>query len=237
VSTSYIFARTGACIMARKSYQEKLTELREDVLYMSEVVMERLRMGLDALEQKDEDLAREVIEGDGEINRMYLDLEQDCIDLLALQQPVASDLRFIAASFKIITDLERIADLATNLGEYTFDAEQDLFPDVDVQEMGDLTLDMLEDAMLAYDTEDTETCRELAARDDELDQFAERASEIVVRDLIERELDSPNEVERLLQDVSRLLLTIRDLERVGDHAVNIAARTLYMVENDDELIY
>ncbi|MCU4744584.1 phosphate signaling complex protein PhoU [Halobacteria archaeon AArc-m2/3/4] len=223
--------------MARQSYQEQLTELREDVLYMSEVVMERLRMGLDALEQKDVELAQEVIEGDGEINRMYLDLEQDCIDLLALQQPVASDLRFIAASFKIITDLERIGDLATNLGEYTIDAERDLFPDVDVQEMGTLTLAMIEDAMIAYDTEDVDTCHELAVRDDDLDHFAERASEIVVRDLIERELESPDEVEVLLQDVSRLLLTIRDLERVGDHAVNIAARTLYMVENDDELIY
>ncbi|WP_306059672.1 phosphate signaling complex protein PhoU [Natronococcus wangiae] len=223
--------------MARKSYQEKLTTLREDVLYMSEVVMERLRMGLDALEQKDEDLAREVIEGDGEVNRMYLDLEQECIELLALQQPVASDLRFIASTFKIITDLERIGDLAVNLGEYTLDAEDDRFPDVDVQEMGGLTLEMIEDSMIAYDTENTDACRELAARDDDVDRFAERASEIVVRDLIERELESPDEVERLLQDVSRLLLTIRDLERVGDHAVNIAARTLYMVENDDELIY
>ncbi|WIV66665.1 phosphate signaling complex protein PhoU [Natrialbaceae archaeon AArc-T1-2] len=223
--------------MARKSYQEQLEELREDVCYMGELVMERLRMGLDALEQKDRDLAREVIEGDGEINRMYLDLEQDCIGLLALQQPVASDLRFIASTFKIITDLERIGDLAVNLGEYTLEAEQDLFPDVDVQAMGDLTLEMVDDAMTAYDTEDVEACRELAARDDDLDHFAERASEIVVRDLIERELGTPETVENLLQDVSRLLLTIRDLERVGDHAVNIAARTLYMVENDDELIY
>ncbi len=223
--------------MARKSYQEKLAALREDVLYMSEVVMERLRMGLDALEQKDEALAHEVIEGDGEINRMYLELEQECIELFALQQPVASDLRFIAASFKIITDLERIGDLATNLGEYTLESERNLFPDVDIQELGDLTLEMLEDAMLAYDEEDTEACRAIANRDDDIDHFAERASEIVVRDLIERELDSPDEVERLLQDVSRLLLTIRDLERVGDHSVNIAARTLYMVENDDELIY
>ncbi|ELZ02528.1 phosphate signaling complex protein PhoU [Natrialba asiatica] len=223
--------------MARQSYQEKLETLREDILYMSEIVMERLRMGLDALEQKDNDLAREVIEGDSEVNQQYLDLEQQCIELLALQQPVASDLRFIAASFKIITDLERIGDLAVNLGEYTLDARHDLFPDVDVQEMGEMTLEMIEDAMLAYDSEDTDGCRELAERDDDLDHFAERASEIVVRDLIERELDSPDEVERLLQDVSRLLLTIRDLERVGDHAVNIAARTLYMVENDDELIY
>ncbi|ELY98299.1 phosphate uptake regulator PhoU [Natrialba chahannaoensis JCM 10990] len=223
--------------MARQSYQEKLAELREDILYMSEVVMERLRMGLDALEQKDEDLANEVITGDSEVNQMYLDLEQQCIELLALQQPVASDLRFIAASFKIITDLERIGDLAVNLGEYTLEAKHDLFPDVDVQEMGEMTLEMIEESMVAYDTEDTDGCRQLAERDDDLDHFAERASEIVVRDLIERELESPDEVEQLLQDVSRLLLTIRDLERVGDHAVNIAARTLYMVENDDELIY
>ncbi|WP_254863638.1 phosphate signaling complex protein PhoU [Halovivax gelatinilyticus] len=223
--------------MARTSYQEQLTQLREEVCYMGEVVMERFRMGLDALDRKDERLAREVIEGDYEVNQMYLDLEQECIDLLALQQPVASDLRFIAASFKIITDLERIADLAVNLGEYTIDAERDRFPDVDIQEMGAATLQMVDDAVQAYDTEDVDACRELASRDDDVDHFAERASEIVVRDLIERELDSPDEVEVLLQDVSRLLLTIRDLERVGDHAVNIAARTLYMVENDDELIY
>ncbi|ELY58162.1 phosphate uptake regulator PhoU [Natronococcus amylolyticus DSM 10524] len=223
--------------MARKSYQEKLTELRGDVLYMSEVVMERLRMGLSALEQKDTELATQVMEGDSEVNELYLDLEQECIELLALQQPVASDLRFIASTFKIITDLERIGDLAVNLGEYTHEAKHDRFPDVDVQAMGELTLEMIEDAMLAYDEEDTDACRELAERDDNVDQFAERASGVVVRDLIERELDSPDEVEQILQDVSRLLLTIRDLERVGDHAVNIAARTLYMVENDDELIY
>ncbi|MFP9193545.1 phosphate signaling complex protein PhoU [Natronosalvus vescus] len=223
--------------MARTSYQEQLRELRSEICYMGEVVMERLRMGLDALEQKDEALANDVITGDSEVNRMYLDLEQQCINLLALQQPVASDLRFIASSFKIITDLERIGDLAVNLGEYTIDAERDLFPDVDVQAMGELTLEMVDDAMQAYDGEDTDACHELASRDDDLDHFAERASEIVVRDLIERELDAPDEVEYLLQDVSRLLLTIRDLERVGDHAVNIAARTLYMVENDDELIY
>src|SRR6056297_2191900 len=229
--------RRGTSNMARDSYQEQLEGLREDVCYMGEVVMERLRMGLDALDRKDEALAREVIEGDYEVNQMYLELEQQCIDLLALQQPVASDLRFIAASFKIITDLERIADLAVNLGEYTLDATRDLFPDVDIQEMGVVTLDMVDDAVQAYDREDIEACRELATRDDDVDDFAERASEIVVRDLIERELEDHSEVESLLQDVSRLLLTIRDLERVGDHAVNIAARTLYMVENDDELIY
>jgi phosphate transport system protein len=224
--------------MPRVAYQDQLDSLREDVLYMSEVVLERLRMGLDALQAKDEELAWEVIEGDDEVNALYLDLEGECIDLLALQQPVAGDLRFIAASFKIITDLERIADLATNLGDYTLDAEQDVYPDVDVQEIGEEVTRMVERSMEAYAEEDPDVCYEIADYDDRVDELCERASEAVARDLIEREdADSDEEVERLMRDVHRLLLTIRDLERVGDHAVNIAARTLYMVENDDDLLY
>ncbi|PSQ11241.1 phosphate transport system regulatory protein PhoU [Halobacteriales archaeon QS_5_70_15] len=226
--------------MARQSYQDALDRLREDVLFMGELVLERVRMGLDALARKDERLARQVIESDDEINDMYLDLEGDCVDLIALQQPVAGDLRFIAASFKIITDLERVADLATNLGEYALDAERDLYPDVDVQSIGDAVVRMIEDAMEAYAEEDVSACHAVAERDDEVDEMCERASETVVRELIGTELDPGNgdrDVEAFMTDVSRLLLTVRDLERVGDHAVNIAARTLYMVENDDSLLY
>jgi phosphate transport system protein len=222
--------------MPRESYQDQLEDLREDILYMSELVLDRLQDALVALESKDDEQARAVIEGDAEVNQRYLDLEKQCIDLIALQQPVASDLRFIAASFKIITDLERVGDLAVNLAEYTLDAGRDVFPEVDVQAIGDLTAEMVADAMSAYDQEDTAECRAIADRDDELDDLCQQASEIVVRDLIETQLEDGN-VETLMGDVSRLLLTIRDLERVGDHAVNIAARTLYMVENDDELIY
>ena len=223
--------------MPRRGYQQQLEDLRENVLYMSEVVLERLRMGLDALDRKDEELAWSVIEGDDEVNELYLDLEGDCIDLFALQQPVAGDLRFIAASFKIITDLERIADLATNLAEYSLEAEREVFPDVDVQSIGTRAHDMVEDAMEAYGNEDVAACREIDERDYDLDFLCERASETVVRDLLEHQLDAGEDVEDLMADVSRLLLTIRDLERIGDHAVNIAARTLYMVENDASLIY
>jgi phosphate transport system protein len=241
--------------MPRESYQTQLGAIREDVLYMSEVVLERLRMGLDALERKDDDLAWEVIHGDDEINELYLELERDCIDLLALQQPVAGDLRFIAASFKIITDLERVADLATNLGDYSLDARHDVYPEVDIQGIGDDVAGMVEDAMDAYATEDADACAAIAAFDEAIDERCTDASEVVVRDLIETEIgpdtetgigpdaepeigpDAEPEIEALMDDVSRLLLTIRDLERVGDHAVNIAARTLYMIENDDELIY
>jgi phosphate transport system protein len=226
--------------MARKGFQRQLVELRENVLYMSEIVLERMRTGLNALETKDESLANEVIEGDHEINELYLELEQDCIDLFALQQPVAGDLRFIAASFKIITDLERVADLATNLGDYTLEATRDMYPNVDIQGIGNAVIEMVESAMTAYAEEDVDACFEIDGRDDEVDDLCERASSIVVRDLIETEIDdgsSDEEIETLMTEVSRLLLTIRDLERVGDHAVNIAARTLYMVDNSDELIY
>ncbi|QCC51605.1 phosphate signaling complex protein PhoU [Halapricum salinum] len=226
--------------MPRESYQAKLDDLREDVLYMSEVVLDRVRQGLEALQSKDEQLAQQIIDGDSEINQLYLDLERDCVDLLALQQPVAGDLRFIAASFKIITDLERIGDLATNLGEYTLEADREMYPEVDIQAIGDAVVEMVEESMDAYAEENIDATFDIAARDDEIDDLCANASDAVVRDLIEREIDdqtSEEEIERLMADVSRLLLTIRDLERIGDHAVNIAARTLYMAENDDELIY
>ncbi|MFB6085480.1 MAG: phosphate signaling complex protein PhoU [Halodesulfurarchaeum sp.] len=226
--------------MARESYQDQLDQLRSDVLYMGELVGDRLRTALSAMESKDDESAMAVIQGDEEINELYLDLEGDCVDLLALQQPVASDLRFIAASFKIITDLERIGDLATNLADYSLDANRDVFPEVDVLSIGDETLEMLEAALVAFDEEDADACLEISAWDDEIDEQCRRASEAVVRDLMERNIDNQTddeEIEHLMNDVSRLLLTIRDLERVGDHATNIAARTLYMSEGDDQLIY
>ncbi len=226
--------------MARESYTERLDTLRDDVLYMSELVAGRVRDALDALARNDEALAQRVIEDDEEVNDMYLELESDCVDLFALQQPVAGDLRLIASSFKIITDLERIGDLATNLGEYSLEAERDVFPEVDIQDIAGVTIEMVEDAMDAYDREDDDLCYTIGETDDAVDERCEAASEAVVRDLIEREMETDSsdaEIEQLMADVSRLLLTIRDIERVGDHAVNIAARTLYMAENDAALIY
>ncbi|MDY6775841.1 MAG: phosphate signaling complex protein PhoU [Halobacteria archaeon] len=224
--------------MARKDYQERLDDLRQDVLYMGEVVINRLEKGLDALETKDDDLAWEVIEKDSEVNDLYLEIEQECIDLLALQQPVAGDLRFIVASFKIITDLERVGDLATNLGDYALDAEKYVFPEVDIRNVGDDASEMVSQAMEAYENEDTDLTYEISEYDDGLDQRCEEISNEIIRNLIEMETgDADEDIETTLNEVSRLLLTVRDLERVGDHAVNIAARTLYMVENDDELIW
>ena len=225
--------------MARREYQESLDALRSDVVEMGELVVERLDRSLDALGRKDADAAQAVIEGDAEINEVYLDLEAACIDLFALQQPVAGDLRFIAASFKIITDLERIADLATNFGRYTLAADRQRLPEDDIYDIGADAREMVVDAIDAYAAEDAAACRMIAEGDDDIDALCHTAGDRVVRDLIEQQAgtDDAWSAERLLDDVSRLLLTIRDIERVADHAVNIAARTLYMVDSDPELIY
>ncbi|QLD89984.1 phosphate signaling complex protein PhoU [Natronomonas salina] len=225
--------------MPRESYQRRLAALRDRVVEMADLVVQRLRLALETLESGDRRLAREVVEGDHEINELYLDLESECIDLFALEQPVAGDLRFVAASFKIITDLERIGDLATNLAAYAAEVGGGVYAEVDVRRIGALTAEMVEDAIDAFDRGDAAACFEIDRRDDEVDTHCEQAGEVVVRDLITREHGdlSESRVEAIMDEVSLVLLMIRDLERVGDHAVNIAARTLYMEENDDELLY
>jgi len=223
--------------MPRDEYQTALSDLRADVASMGELVIERLETALRAMADLDEAAAREVIDGDDEINDRYLALESTCIELVARQQPVAGDLRFLVSSFKILTDLERVGDLAANLAQCTLAADRERFAGVDVSTIGELATEMVADALTAYRTDDAELCRTIATRDDELDTLCQRASNRVARDLLEREADDAWAVERLLDDVSRLLLTVRDLERVGDHAVNVAARTLYAVESDPSLVY
>ncbi|PSQ19363.1 phosphate transport system regulatory protein PhoU [Halobacteriales archaeon QS_8_69_26] len=225
--------------MPRERYQEELETLRTGVVELGGTVRTQLDDALAALETGDETLARSVVDGDAAVNERYLELEADCIDLFALQQPVASDLRFVAASFKILSDLERVGDLAVNLGQYAVAGRERPYPEVGVGRIGEHAADMVADALTAYRTEDAELCRSVAARDDAVDALCQFAGNRVVRELIAREADGngPWSVERVIDDVSRVLLTIRDLERVADHAVNVAARTLYLVDGDPELVY
>jgi phosphate transport system protein len=220
--------------MTRETYQRSLDALRADVIALGETVVNRFETALACLAGNGA-IAQEVIDGDAKVNERYLDLESDCIDLFALQQPVAGDLRFIAASFKIITDLERIADLAVNLAEYSREDGREILPEIGLQTIGTDIIEMVEMAIDAYTKDDPETCFAIDEYDEAIDQRCAEASEAVVRSLIET--DDMTDVEAVIDEVSRLLLTIRDLERVADHAVNIAARTLYMVENDDTLLY
>jgi phosphate transport system protein len=217
-----------------RPYEERLGALRDDVVSMGDLVVERLRDSLTALEDKDDELAGRIAEGDDEINSLYLKTERECTDLIALQQPMAGDLRFVVASFKITTDLERVGDLAVNLADRAAVARQPRFSEVDVQEIGAFAASMVEDSVAAYEDGDVATSRGVAESDDVLDTRCEGANRRVVRQLMRGTVDESTS--ELVRDASNLLLTVRDLERVGDHAVNVAARTLYMVENDDELL-
>ena len=125
------------------------------------------------------------------------------------------------------------------LGRYALSAKQESVSDVALYDIGAAAHELVADSLDAYVTEDVELYYRVAGRDDEIDSLCHSASERVVRDLIEREAtgEDPWSVEQVLDDVSVVLLTIRDLERVADHGVNIAARTLYLVESDPELIY
>ena len=224
--------------MPREQFQAALSGLRSAVLELGDRVVAQLDDALTALRTGDVRLARAAIQADTAVNERYLELESQCIDLFALQQPVAGDLRFVATSFKILTDLERIADLATNLGGYAAAGDDGLAPEVAVDDIGTAARSMLVDSLDAYRTGDPMACRAVDAEDDRVDALCAAASETVARELVEREAAADAwALEPLLDDVSRLLLTVRDLERVADHAVNIAARTLYMTDNDPSLLY
>jgi hypothetical protein len=145
--------------MPRENYRERLDDLRAGVVAMGETVCDRLDDAVEAAVTGDEELARSVIETDHEVNETYLDLEDECTDLLALQQPVAGDLRLVAASFKIITDLERVADLATNLAAYG-GPEGGVHPAVDARALGETAREMVADAVAAYAARDADACRE-----------------------------------------------------------------------------
>ncbi|MDS0259546.1 phosphate signaling complex protein PhoU [Haloarcula sp. S1CR25-12] len=220
--------------MPDDTFEARLDALRADVCEMGRTVTARLERAVTAYERRDQTAGRAVATTDGDINERYLALEGECIDLLALHQPLASDLRLVVASFKILTDLERVGDLASNLGGAVDAMAGDTVPSVPITDIGEMALAQLEAALTAYETGDPGRCHDVAAADTDLDQRCGAATNDLVRSLVNR---SPDDVAATLADTKRYLLTVRDLERVGDHAVNIAARTLYMVENDAALIY
>jgi len=224
-------------VVNRETYQAELDALRADVVAMGEMVADRLATAVAALADRDAVGASAVAEADDAVNERYLDVERRCIELYALQQPVAGDLRLVTASFKISTDLERIGDLASNLAACATELDPEEFPDVELGPIGWGAVEMIERALVAYAEADSEACASIAEYDEKIDRLCTEASDAVARALLERDPTAPEtDTEALMGDVSRLLLTIRDLERAADHAVNVAARTLYMVRNDDRLI-
>ncbi len=225
--------------MARKSYAEQLEELRGNVLHMGDIVLERLELAMTSMLEGNKEKADEIGAKDDQIDDLYIDIERQCCDLLALQQPVATDLRLITASYKIITDLERIGDKVVNLTDYTIEFEQDFLLDKDeIRNLGKFAGSMLDDALTYYDLQELENARQLTQRDEVMDKMCEESTNKILHHLIKKESKTltTEQATTLGQQVLLELLTIRDLERVADHATNIAARTIYLITSERDLI-
>lgn len=172
------------------------------------------------------DLGELVIDGDQEIDRREVELEDDCLKVLALHQPVATDLRFVAAVLKINNDLERIGDLAVNIAERSISLMSTTPSPVPSQfrTMMERVASMLRRSIRAFVSGDPELAREILEEDDEVDRLNRDA----IKDILARMHESPGEIEALVQ----LFSVSKGLERIGDHATNIAEDVVYMVEGD-----
>ncbi len=225
--------------MVRESYQQQLDELLERVSGIGHDVREGLEMGLKAITTHDHDLGKSLDDWDDAIDDRTLEVEQQCTNLLALQQPVAIDLRQILSAFKIVTDLERVADLAVNLGEYALETEAFVLVSQDaLKGLGDVADGMLNDALEAFRHKDTSKALEVIKRDREMDQRCWDLRSALLTEIIRtaNERTSSEQAQEIADDIITVLWSIRDLERVADHAVNICARTIYWLEADSTYI-
>jgi phosphate transport system protein len=223
--------------MARETYQRSLEALHDDVVELGRKVLAQFGQGLDALVRNDRALAARLNAADDVIDDETLRIEKECVDLVALQQPVAGDMRLITASFKIVTDLERIADLAVNLGDYSGVAETlDMVSPEIIDAIGRLDAELLAAAMRAYAERDAEAAEAVIRRDQDVDDLTWGTIRSFIKQLYlsERQSHDEAEAERIAAQALPILLSMRDLERVADHAANIAGRVVYLATGRHE---
>ena len=204
-------------------FHEELEALQGRLLEMGGLAEERVRAAVEGLVARDIALIDAVLAGDELINGLHIEVDERCFRLLALHQPVATDLRAIVAAVKINTDLERVGDLAVNIAEAArrYAGHPPVKKLVDIPMMGTIAQAMLRDALDAFVHRDTTKAREVLNEDDHLDDLKTR----VFRDLLTHMLQAPSAVEPALD----LILVSRHLERIGDHATNIAEDVIFMV--------
>jgi phosphate transport system protein len=207
----------------RPGFHQSLKELERDLLQMGTGVEQAIRGAVESLASTDEKQAKQIIAADDHIDSMMLQIEERCLRLLALQQPMASDLRLIGMALKITTDLERIADHAVDIAKATLRiaGEQLVKPLVDIPRMADISMRMLQDSLQAYARRDVQLAAGLASREDEVDKLYST----ILRDVIAL-MGAEAGVNRQL---THLLMAAHDLERVADHATNIGEGVIYMV--------
>jgi len=207
-----------------RHFAEELEELKQRVLTMGEMAEERLRAAMTALVARDMDLMADVVRGDEAINRLHLEIDDRCFKLLALNQPMAVDLRVIVAAVKINSDLERIGDLAVNVAQAAerYVRHNPVKPLIDIPRMGVMAQRMLSEAIGAFVRYDVTAARSVLAQDDDLDALKDQ----LFRELLTYMLGDTKTIEPSID----LILISRHLERVGDHATNIAEDVIFIVE-------
>ena len=206
--------------------QREIERLKRKILALSALVEEELRLAFKAIETRDADLGQRVIAGDRIIDQHEVDVEEECLKLLALYQPVARDLRFIIAVIKIDNELERIGDLASNIGERAVQLadEYPVASPAGITVMADRTSAILERALDSLVRQDAIMARLVLAADDEVD--------LLYRDLLEELKGMIRDDPEHLDSIVLLFSVARYLERLADHATNIAEEVLYMVEGE-----
>lgn len=209
---------------SHRHFQEELDHLRERLVSMAGLAEERVALAVQALLERDTDKAQAVVEGDREIDDLELEVDDTALQLLARQQPMARDLRFIAMAMKIGNDLERVGDHAVNIAQNVqFIAEKQPFaPLPELQEMTRLASKMLNDTLDAFVRSDAATARDVLKRDDRVDELHENVFRIMLTHMME----DPRRIDAGLD----MILISRNLERIADLATNISEDVVYMVE-------
>jgi len=210
-----------------RHFEEDLGTLKTRLLEMGGLAEERLRMAMRGLVDRDGRLLELVLAGDADINKLHLEVDDRCFKLLALQQPMAVDLRAIVAAVKINSELERVGDLAVNIAEAATRALQfaPVKELIDIPRMALIAQEMLRDALDAYVRRDTVLAQKVLTRDDELDSL----KTLVFRELLGMMVRDQAIINASLD----LILISRHLERTGDHATNIAEDVIFMVSARD----
>jgi phosphate transport system protein len=206
---------------------ERLDELKARVLVMGGLAEERLQVAMRGLVERDQDALADVIAGDARIDELQIEIDERCFTLLALHQPVAVDLRTVLSALKINADLERVGDLAVNICEAAqrYVLHPPVKPLIDLPRMGTLALKMLREALDAFVSRDVSLAQAVLRQDDWLDALKDQ----IFRELLTYMLGDS----RTLEPAVELILISRHLERVGDHATNIAEDVIFIVEARD----
>lgn len=212
--------------MSRENFTQKILDIKHKVLRMGALVENIIDTAMTALKAQNLDLARKVCEKDDEIDQLELEIEKECIMLLALQQPLAKDLRTIASVLRIIADLERMGDNAVNIAGVTLEIGKELIikPLVDIPRMADIAQEMVKMSLDAFVNEDIALAEKAAGRDEEVDSLYET----VINDII----NIITEKKEFTKQGTKLMFIGRYLERIADHSTNICERTIYMITGE-----